>query len=170
MKTHIVLPVLVGISVASVIVVSQPLEVISFSMEPTFQKGDLVLTETLTLSVLSPQRGGLIVYKDPRQTEKPLVIKRVVGLPTETVVIERDLVSVRSGFGAATTFAPDSNVGRRDNGQDWQITLGKEDYLLMGDNRAGSKDGRQTGTIQPSEMYGRPWLILWPLSRIGFPN
>lgn len=135
----------------------------SMSMEPTFRNGDYVLILPY-LGIL--ERGDIIVYVDPRNASHPLVVKRIVCLPTETVSITDDILSVRSGD-VTKTFPTGTTIGRRDNGSDFSIQLGPEDYLLFGDNRPGSKDGRTQGTIQRHEMYGTPLMILWPIGRWG---
>jgi signal peptidase I len=136
-------------------------------MEPTFIMRDIVLVDSLSLYIFPPERGELIVYKDPRQVDRPFVIKRIVGMPGEDLDIKDDIVSVTGSDGLTTYFGKGSLLGRENNGKDWHIHLGPEDYLLMGDNRAGSKDGRTTGTIQKSEMFGRPYFRIFPLLRIG---
>ena len=134
--------------------------VTSFSMEPTYSLGDRVLVESLSLRAVPPQRGEVIVFRDPRQATHPLVIKRIVGFPDERIDIKDDVVSVTDKKGVQTVFEKGSLLGREDNGKDFTMQLGPLDYFLMGDNRAGSKDSRTWGTIQLSEMFGRP-LFHW---------
>jgi signal peptidase I len=167
-KNKTIVLFLVSIILTLLFVFSVPLTVTSFSMSPTFERDDLVLVEDFSLRFFPPKRGDEIVYKDPRQKDHPYVIKRIVGMPGEDLYIKNDLVYVIDQNKNGLFFPPDSLLGRRDNGKDWQIHLGPEDYLLMGDNRPGSKDGRETGTIQASEMFGRPYFRLYPLSRLGF--
>lgn len=147
---------------------SSLLKVVSLSMEPTLATGDIVLVESFSLWAGEPERGDLIVYVDPRQKDHPKVVKRIVGIPEENLFIKDDIISVVNKYNYQTTFSKDSTLGRRDNGVDYQIVLGKDDFFLMGDNRAGSRDSRQTGTIQPHEMFGKPYFIIYPLSRFGF--
>jgi signal peptidase I len=146
---------------------STALKVVSFSMRPTVDIGDVILVEGFSLRFIPPERGSVVVYKDPRQTEEPFVIKRVVGMPGDSMKIKDDILSIKTTNGLLIEYEKDSDLGRRDNGGDWSIELGPSDYLLMGDYRPGSKDGRKTGSIQLSEMYGRPYLRVWPISRIG---
>lgn len=144
------------------------LTVVSFSMSPTLEKGDIVLVDWLSLYIIPPMRGGNIVYVDPRNKEHPYVVKRIVGMPNETVFIKNDLISIVDKNNSTTTFEAGSKLGGTNNGGDFQMLLGKDDYFLMGDNRPGSKDSRQTGTIQPPEMFGRPLFRIYPFSRFGF--
>ena len=129
-------------------------------MEPKYLKNDILLVENFSLNFFAPKRGEVIVYKDPRDKNHPFVIKRIIGMPNEKLFIENDLVSVVDKNNATTTFPLNSLLGGKDNGKDFSIILGPEDYFLMGDNRAGSKDSRETGTIQKHEMYGRPYFRL----------
>lgn len=135
-------------------------------MEPTLGNGDRMLIETLTPHLGLLFRGQLIVFRDPRDPKHPVVVKRIVGLPRETITVHRESVTVRHPNGREETFEQGSVLGRKDNGDDKTMLLGPHDYFLMGDNRADSRDSRDYGTIQPNEMIGRPLIILAPLSRL----
>ncbi len=170
-STYLLVPIaIISVLVSLVIFLSQPLKIVGISMEPTYSINDVVLAESLTLNFFPPKRGEVIVYKDPRQTEHPYVIKRVVGMPGEKLVIENDIVSIVDQNMSTTTFLKDSLLGRRENGMDYSINLGPADFFLMGDNRPGSKDGRISGTIQLSEMYGRPFLRIYPINKFGIAS
>jgi signal peptidase I len=158
---------LLSLAISVFLISSTALKVVSFSMRPTVDIGDIVLVEGFSLKFFPPERGTVVVYRDPRQNEEPYVIKRVVGMPNDTLSIKDDLLSITNG-NTRIDYDRDSLLGRRDNGVDWSISLGASDYLLMGDYRPGSKDGRKTGSIQLSEMYGRPYFRIWPPSRVGF--
>ena len=135
------------------------------SMEPTLGSGDRMLVETLTPHLGLLSRGQLIVFRDPRDPKHPVVVKRIIGLPGETVVVHRDSVTIRHADGREERFEKGSVLGRKDNGDDKTMLMGPHDYFLMGDNRADSRDSRDYGTIQSSEMLGRPVLRYSPQNR-----
>jgi signal peptidase I len=151
-----------------IILLGKSFRVVSFSMAPAYLVDDIVLAESLSLKFFDLERGEVMVYKDPRQTEHPYVIKRIIGMPGEKLVIENDIVSIVDQNMATTTFPKDSLLGRKENGSDYSVNLGPADYFLMGDNRPGSKDSRVSGTIQPHEIYGRPFFRIYPFHRFGF--
>ena len=160
------LPVLCSLFLGSLLLFFiEPHVVEGPSMEPTLGSGDRMLVETLTPRLGILFRGQLIVFRDPRDPKHPVVVKRIVGLPGETVVVQRDSVTIRHGDGREETFEKGSVLGRKDNGDDKTMLLGPCDYFLMGDNRADSRDSRDWGTIQPSEMLGRPVLRYSPQNR-----
>jgi signal peptidase I len=127
-----------------------------FSMEPTYTEGSWLFLYPLGgywFEKYLFYRGQVVVFQDVRHPEKILEVKRIVGLPNETLKIEKDIVSVKNNLdNSEEIFLIDSKFGRRNNGEDKQIILGKDDFFLMGDNRAGSRDSRQIGTIQIPEM------------------
>jgi len=144
----------------------EPHAVVGSSMLPTLEEGDRLLVETLTPHVGLLLRGQLIVFRDPRDPKHPVVIKRIIGMPHETIHVEAHQITITHPDGRSEVFAQGSELGRDGNGDDKTMQLGPYDYFLMGDNRGESRDSRDYGTIQPSEMLGRPLVIIAPLSRL----
>ena len=108
-----------------------------------------------------PQRGEIIVFQYPRDDSKDFV-KRVVGLPGETV-------EVRSG----TVYVDDDPIRepylrRRDGSNTPPLTLGEKEYYVIGDNRRNSNDSRAWGAVPETNIVGRVWLIYWPWEDIHF--
>jgi signal peptidase I len=128
------------------------------SMLPTLEEGDRLLVEKLTPHVGLLGRGQLIVFRDPRDPKHPAVVKRIIGMPRETIHVEAHQITITHGDGTTEILAQGSELGRDGNGDEKTMRLGPYDYFLMGDNRGESRDSRDYGTIQPSEMLGRPIL------------
>lgn len=151
--------------------VLKPFIVSGVSMEPTFSEGEYLLVENFSPRLFGLSRGANVIFRDPRHPQHPLIIKRAIGLPNEDVTVGQNNVTVTDSRGHATTFGPDTVIGRDLEGAEFfHVKLGPEDYFLMGDNRDQSEDSRSWGTIQPHEMIGRPVARIWPLSRFAiFP-
>lgn len=142
--------------------VAQPFIVDGSSMDPTFATGQYLIVDELTYHFNTPERGSVIIFKYPKDTSK-FFIKRVIGLPGETVVLKSGVVTIinsahPSGF---TLNEPYIKFTKNDNAT---YTLGADEYFVMGDNRFGSADSRYWGPMPTKDIIGRPILRVWPLS------
>ena len=130
------------------------------SMRPTLASGEWIVVNRLSYKLGSPQRGDVIVFLPPTNAQTDDLIKRVVGLPGETVEIREGSVRINgralSESYAVGTTAPDNH---------WQ--LGTNQLFVMGDNRELSLDSRSFGPIALSQVVGRAWVIYWPPSEWG---
>lgn len=135
------------------------------SMMNTLHDGDNLIVEKLSYRFSDPKRFDIIVF--PPTGKKEYYIKRIIGLPGETVQIdENGNIYINGGlleenYGAETI----QNPGRAAN----PITLGDDEYFVMGDNRNNSKDSRseEVGNVKRSQIIGRAWLRIWPLNKFG---
>ena len=135
------------------------------SMMNTLHDGDNLIVEKLSYRFSDPKRFDIIVF--PPTGKKEYYIKRIIGLPGETVqsdengniYINGELL--KENYGAETI----QNPGRAAN----PITLGDDEYFVMGDNRNNSKDSRseEVGNVKRSQIIGRAWLRIWPLNKFG---
>lgn len=132
----------------------RPYVVTGPSMRPAFEPDDRVLVERLSPKLGLLGRGDTIVFPDPRDPAHPLTVKRIIGLPGETIRIKDRQIFIVDEEGKETAL--EDTWGTTDNGTDMEMKLGPEDYFLMGDNRGESTDSRDWGTIQPHEMIGQP--------------
>ena len=134
------------------------------SMEPNMSSGQWVLVNKLAYKVGDPARGDVVVFNSPSPSGPPVLIKRIIGLPGETVKIQAGKVYINNkllteSYISGSTPAPGS----------W--TMGDNEYFVMGDNRNNSSDSRSWGTLDRSMMIGKAWLRIWPFSAWGFaPN
>ena len=158
----------------------------SASMEPTLEgPGDRVLVNKLWFAPRVPSRGDIVVFHNPDyvppergpvlaalhwmgeglgfgQAKTEFLVKRVIGLPGETVTVTADGVSIDGGL----LVEPYANLtsGPGPTGE-WQVSEGQ--VFMMGDNRGNSGDSRVFGPVPVSSIVGRAFLRIWPLSRWG---
>lgn len=144
--------------------VGQRTEVVGSSMESTLSDGDNLIVDKITYRFREPERYDIIVF--PFKYEKSTYyIKRIIGMPGETIRIDKDGVIyvndeiVNEYYGREVILDP----GIAKN----EITLGEDEYFVMGDNRNNSTDSRDpmVGNIDRDDILGRAWLRIWPLSK-----
>lgn len=139
----------------------KPFIVVGESMFPAFSADERLVAETLSKHFLKIKRGETIVFREPHKREE-IFVKRVIGLPGETVRLTDNSVTIISSDGAEETFGEGTTVGGKRNGDSMEMKLGPEDYFAMGDNRQKSTDSRHFGTVQPPDIIGRPILRGFP--------
>ena len=146
--------------------VAQPFIVRGASMEPTFQGGEYLIVDQISYRVGEPNRGDVIIL---RYTRDPSVffIKRIIGLPRETVEIVGAQVIVQTNNNETITL--DESYVEKDRAQNEYgiYTLSENEYFVMGDNRRESSDSRTWGVLERDEIVGRAYLRLLPPSRLN---
>lgn len=146
------------------IFVAQPFIVDGASMDPTFETGQYLIVDELSYRFENPSRGDVVIFKYPRNP-KQYFIKRIIGLPGETVTVgENGIVSIKNTSGAVFTLDEPYIVFKKDDSKS-QI-LGANEYFMMGDNRAGSFDSRAWGPVKREFIIGRALARLFPFSTI----
>ncbi len=128
------------------------------SMQPNLQPFERLVIEKLSYYLHDPGRAEIVVLDLPQMPE--LMIKRIIGLPGETVEIRQGHVYI-NGIEVPESYdhtASDSFYG--------PITLEADTYFVLGDNRNNSNDSRSFGPIHRSSITGRAWLRYWPLHRV----
>ena len=137
------------------------------SMLPTLQNGDNLIVDKISYRFHDPERFDIIIF--PYQWEpNTYYIKRIIGLPGETIQIDDegniyiDGEVLQEHYGLERIKNPGS---ARE-----PITLGEDEYFVLGDNRNNSEDSRftQVGVIHRDDIVGRAWLRIYPFDRIGF--
>ena len=164
----------VAIAVIAVVIirafVAQPFLVSGSSMEPSFYHGDYLLIDELSYNFREPQRGEVVVFRDPSEG-KSYFIKRVIGLPGERIVIDESGVSIGKddeSFILQEDYVLESRTIRH-----YEVALEDDEYFVMGDNRGFSFDSRNWGPLRGDDISGVARLRLWPISRvkaIGTPD
>lgn len=126
------------------------------SMEPNLHTGEFVIVSRLAYMLGEPQRGDVVVLHPPTNPDQEY-IKRVVGLPGDTVEVQAGQVYVNG----ALLDEPYISVPTPQSGR-W--TVGEDEYFVMGDNRTNSDDSRKWGQKQlvAELIVGKAWLIYWP--------
>jgi|AntRauTorckE6833_2_1112554.scaffolds.fasta_scaffold04963_2 signal peptidase I len=145
--------------------VAQPFVVNGASMSPTFETGQYIVVDQLTYHLTDPSRGDVIVFRFPQDTSK-FFIKRVIGLPGETIAISEKEVTITDGDGIKTVldepyleFVKDSFM---------ETELANDEYFVMGDNRSASLDSRIWGPLGEEYIIGRAFVRLLPANKINF--
>src|SRR3989344_1291615 len=136
--------------------VVQPFVVNGPSMEPTFYSDQYVLVDEITYKLREPERGEIVVFRNPRN-EAEFYIKRIIGLPGETVAITDDVVEI-NGEKLNESYI---NVKNGMTGQK-NFTLKNGEYFVMGDNRPQSFDSRSWGPLDKKEIIGMVRLRFLP--------
>jgi len=147
------------------IYVAQPFVVNGASMDPTFKNGEYLIVDQITYRFDTPERGSVLIFKYPKDTTK-YFIKRVIGLPGETVSIKDGIVTVKNkthpeGFTLSEPYIVHSKS------DSFEMTLDNDEYFVLGDNRSGSADSRIWGPMPTEDIVGRPLMRLFPLSAAG---
>ncbi len=135
------------------------------SMSPSLDDGQVVLIDKISYKLGSPDRFDVIVYNS-KINEEQYVVKRIIGLPGETIKIEDSKIYVDGELLEDVFFDGAYESGQAEN----EIKIAGDEYFVMGDNRNLSEDSRfdYIGNIKKEDIIGRAWLIASPFSSIGF--
>jgi signal peptidase I len=145
--------------------VAQPFIVVGTSMEPTFSSGEYLIVDELSYHFGSPSRGDVVIFRPPVD-EKVFYIKRVIGLPGETVIVQDNRVIIKNSQYPDGFTLNESYI--KYHGMKNSVTkLGANEYFVMGDNRPVSYDSRSWGPVPRNLIVGRAFLRLLPPDRIG---
>jgi signal peptidase I len=140
------------------------------SMEPNYTENEWVIVNKLEYRFGTPERGDIAIVWSPIETGKRY-IKRVIGLPGESVEVRNGVVYVYTVTGETLKLEEPyiKNIALRDFPKSDPVPAGH--YFVMGDNRNNSRDSREGWTIAQKDMIGKAWLDIWPLTRLGLaPN
>ena len=133
----------------------QPFVVRGISMEPNFHSGDYLIVDEISYRFREPQRGDVIVFKYPKKPSQRF-IKRIIGLPNETVEIDNGKVIVYNPEKAGQVLNELEYLSLNQNTAGKSITkLGPNEYFVLGDNRAFSSDSRRWGVLPVENIIGK---------------
>lgn len=150
--------------------IAQPFIVSGASMIPNFQNGNYLIIDELSYRFEEPRRGEVVVFRFPYEPSK-FLIKRIVGLPTETVVIEGDTITIKNVAHPSGFVWAQGAITSSGRPAEQTVTLGAGEYFVLGDNRDASADSRLWGALPRGNITGRPLVRLFPLSKISlFPG
>lgn len=151
----------------------QPFYVKGASMEPNYLDKDYLIIDEASFRVLKkePVRGEVIVFRYPKDPSQ-YFIKRVIGLPGETIEIsDGKIVIYNAGFPSGITLDEsrylNPSVKTTTNKGTLRIELGPDDYYVLGDNRTQSLDSRTFGPVHFADIIGKTWLRGFPFDRLG---
>lgn len=166
LNTSIYILVVLVLTYCVVTFIGQRTEVIGSSMEPTLSDGDNLIVDKMTYHFREPKRFEIVVF--PYQYVKDTYyIKRIIGLPGETVYIDGQGRIYIDGEILKETYGKEtiSDAGLASE----EIVLGDDEYFVMGDNRNDSADSRfiSVGNIKRENIVGRAWIRIYPFNRMG---
>ncbi|MBU4057726.1 signal peptidase I, partial [Patescibacteria group bacterium] len=145
--------------------IAQPFVVFGESMSPTFENGDYLIIDQVSYKFNTPQRQQVIIFKYPNDTTK-FFIKRIIGLPNETVEITGPDVFIKNSE-HPKGFKLEENYIVNNGNNNVVKKLGENEYFVMGDNRNASSDSRIWGSLEKSFIIGKTFLQLLPIKKIG---
>lgn len=139
------------------------------SMNPEIENGDIVLVNTLIYNAKNPSRGDVIVFKPQGDETMHSYMKRVIGLPGETVEIKDGIIYIDGEEleeDYKTSAIKEAGLAAE------KVKLKSQEYFVLGDNRLSSMDSRsvEVGNVKKTEIEGRAWFIASPLRHFGFVN
>lgn len=136
------------------------------SMDPTLSAGDMVLINRAAYKIGEPKRGDIIAYRVSEDENASTHIKRVIGLPGETISIQDGQILIDG-----KTYQEKKNLPSIQNPglAETEITLGRDEYFVLGDNRNNSEDSRSAdvGNIRKGNIIGKLWLVVSPWDKFG---
>lgn len=138
----------------------QPFFIPSGSMEPTLTIGDRIIVNKIIYRFSEPKRGDIVVFKYPVNPKRDF-IKRLIGLPGETVEIKNSNVYI-NGKIIKQPWLP-ANLEYPDFGP---VKIPQGNYFMMGDNRNNSEDSRYWGNLPQKNIIGKAMFIYWPFNRV----
>ena len=156
---------IVAVSYLIVTFVGQRTQVSGSSMETTLSVGDHLIVDKISYRFREPQRYEIVVF--PYRYEKnTYYIKRIIGLPGETVQIVDGYIYIN---GKQLDEHYGNEIIEEAGMAAEPVTLGEDEYFVMGDNRNNSQDSRvsDVGAIHRDELMGRAWIRIWPLDQFG---
>jgi len=149
--------------------IAEPFIVEGKSMSPTFETGDYLIIDQISYRLSEPERGEIIVFKYPNNPSR-YFIKRIIGLPDETVILNDGKITIKNerfpnGFSWKESYV--KNISHKN----MTYTLSDDEYFVMGDNRANSSDSRIWGPVDKKFLVGKVFIRLFPFTEIGlFPG
>ena len=144
----------------------QPFVIQGSSMEPNFHNADYLIVDELSYRFRDPRRGEVIVFKFPYDTSKRF-IKRIIGLPGETIEIKDGKVTVTTVDGKAMVLTEPYIPDGFDAPDMSSYKLGDNQYFVLGDNRVYSSDSQDWGELPAKNIIGRVEFRLWPLKDLS---
>lgn len=134
------------------------------SMAPVLRNGDAVLVNRLVYKIKNPARGDIVAYR--QNTEEHFYVKRIVGLPGETVQISEGKILIDGEEYTEDIYA--ENIEYAGIASD-PVELGEDEYFVIGDSHTASDDSRspEIGSISFEEIYGEIWFVAGPVSDFG---
>ncbi len=145
--------------------VAQPFIVNGKSMVPNLEHGDYLIIDQVSYRFNEPERGDVVVFHFPTEYRR-FLIKRIIGLPGETITIDGSKVTITQADGKIIQL--DEPYINSDYSSYVNQEIGPDEYFVMGDNRTQSSDSRSWGTLSRDLIVGKTFLRLFPFTNIDY--
>ena len=145
--------------------VAQPFLVTGASMEPTLNPNEYLVIDKLFYNFFKPERGDIIIMRYPLDSSVYFV-KRIIGLPGETISISKGAITILAQDGTSEALHEPYLVVSKDAKPDTTVTLAQDEYFVLGDNRTQSSDSRDWGPLQRRFIVGRAFTRLFPFDKM----
>lgn len=145
--------------------VARPHRVDGPSMQPTLLHNDVILTDEISYKFNAINRGDIVIFHAPHDPENRDFIKRVIGLPKETITLRDGVVYINNQLFNEPYLSSQTTSGSAFLKNDSTVTLNQDEYFVMGDNRNVSSDSRSWGAVPKKNIVGKALLVYWPITR-----
>lgn len=158
--------IIIGLTYLIITFVGQRTRVSGSSMETTLHNGDNLIVDKLSYRFRDPKRYEIIVFPY-KYEENTYYIKRIIGMPGETLQIKDGYVYI-NGEQLTSDIYGNELIEDPQTAED-PVTLGEDEYFVMGDNRNHSMDSRDpsVGVLKKSDLMGRAWVRIYPFNNVG---
>jgi signal peptidase I len=151
------------------VLIAEPFVVSGGSMIPTFENGNYLIIDKISYRLSDPKRNDVVVFRYPNDETK-FFVKRIIGLPNETVDIKGSSVTITNEENKEG-FVLDEPYVKNTANNATHFELKSDEYFVMGDNRSASSDSRYWGAVKRNLLTGRAFLRLLPVNKVGvFPG
>lgn len=142
----------------------KPFYVKGHSMEPSFYERDYLIIDEISYRFKEPQRGEVVVFNSPVNDD--YYLKRIIALPGERIKIADKKVIIYNDQYPRGVLLEEEYLEEETQGE-ISMTLGDNQYFVLGDNRDASYDSRRFGAVSIDEIVGKVWLRGWPFNRVS---
>jgi len=143
----------------------QPFFVKGASMEPNFEDGDYLLVDEISYRFSEPARGDVVIFRYP-EDKSQFFIKRIIGLPSETIELKNNRVIAYNGQNPDGLELKESYLdSEQETLGNIIMRLGGNEYFVLGDNRLASSDSRRWGPVEKTLITGKAFLRAWPFTK-----
>lgn len=158
--------IIIGLTYVIITYVGQRTRVSGQSMEPTLHDGDNLIVDKISYRFSDPERFDIIVFPY-KYEENTYYIKRIIGLPGETVQVSDGYVYINGELLSSDIYG--AEVMESSGIASQPITLGEDEYFVLGDNRNHSTDSREpnVGVLHREDLLGKAWIRIYPFDQIG---
>ena len=172
LREFVITLILAGVFILIIqsLIVIPPSEVVTGSMKPTLQIGQRLIISKVAYVFHEPERGDIIVFHPTTNPQNGDFIKRIIGLPGESVEIRKGTVYIHEEDGDVVPL-DEPYIKEAAHRPFTGKVIPEDEYFVMGDNRNNSSDSRTGWTVPHQNIVGKAWLSIWPPSEWGLaPN